>query len=456
MGTIADMQAALETRYRERTTRSYALYERALHSLPGGDTRNVLFYPPYPTFIDRGSGCRLFDVDGNEYLDFLSNYTSVIHGHAHPRIVAAITEQSAKGTAHGGPVELGIVLAEMLCARVPSVERVRFANSGTEAVLNAIRGARAFTGRSKILKMEGGYHGSYDAAEVSVDPGRDGPAFPTGRPDGLGLSPGLTGEVLVAPFNDLATTAGLIRRHARELAAVIVEPVMGSAGMIPADPVFLSGLREVTRATGVLLIFDEVISFRLAVGGAQALYGVRPDLTTFGKVIGGGLPVGAFGGRADIMALFDPRRAGHVSQSGTFNGNAATVVAGVVALELLDAEAIARINALGERLREELQATLDEAGVPARMTGRGSLMQVHFTDGPVQDYRDAARGKAKGVAHWLHLALLNRGIYPASRGMIIVSTPMSQREIDRMVSCFREAVADILPLIATERVGATV
>ena len=250
----------------------------------------------------------MHDVDGNVYLDLLSNFTSLIHGHAHPRITAAIATQAAKGTVYAAPVEKQLALAEEITRRVPSMQRVRFANSGTEAVMNALRVARAFTGRRKFLKMEGGYHGSYDPVEISVAPGPDGPVWPAGEPDELGLSPALTDEVLVAPFNDLETTLELIARHHEDLAAVIVEPVMGAGGMIPADRRFLDGLRAATTAHRILLIFDEIISFRLAQGGAQQLYRIEPDLTTLGKIIGGGLPIGAFGGRADIMALFDPRR----------------------------------------------------------------------------------------------------------------------------------------------------
>ena len=454
MDSVTELQRRIEDGYRARTRRSAALFDRAIRSLPGGDTRSALFYPPYPTFMRSGLGCRLTDVDGNEYLDFLNNYTSLVHGHAHPSIVAAITGQVAKGSAHGAPVELQIALAEAIARRVPSVERLRFANSGTEAVLNAIRAARAFTGRSKILKMEGGYHGTYDAVEVSVDPGAEPPPWPQGRPEGPGLSPGLTGEVMVAPFNDLERASDLIARCRDELAAVIVEPVLGAAGMIPAERAFLAGLREATAAYGVLLILDEVVTFRLAVGGAQELFAVRPDLTTFGKVIGGGLPVGAFGGRADVMELFDPRRSKHIPQSGTFNGNAATLAAGLETLELLTGEAIARINAQGAALRASLQAALEAAGARGQVTGLGSLSHVHFTDRPVRDYRSAARGRRPTLWRCLHLALMNRGLFVAPRGMFITSTPMSDGDVQAATTRFGEALAELRPLLAGSRLGA--
>ena len=248
--TRAGLAQTVESTYRIRTLQSRALHERAVRSLPGGSTRAGTFYLPYPTYMARGRGCRLTDVDDNVYIDCLSNYTSLIHGHAHPGLMSTLSVHAARGTAHGAPVEAEIALAELITQRVPSVEQLRFTNSGTEAVMSAIRAARAATGRSKVLKMEGGYHGSYDAAEVSVDPGLDAPAWPTGRPDGAGISPGLGSEVLVAPFNDLATASELIDRHRRELAAVIVEPVMTAAGVIPQPRSFFAGCGLPPRRPG--------------------------------------------------------------------------------------------------------------------------------------------------------------------------------------------------------------
>lgn len=304
----------------------------------------------------------------------------------------------------------------------------------------ALRAARAFTGRPKVLKMEGGYHGSYDAAEVSVDPRNEAPPWPAGRPDGGGLSPGLTGEVLVGPFNDLATVAALIERHRDQIAAVIVEPVMVAAGVIPATEEFLRGLRTVTRDAGVLLILDEVATFRLARGGAQERYGVRPDLTTFGKIIGGGLPIGAFGGRADVMQLFDIRRQDAVFLSGTFNGHAAAMTAGRAALDLLTEDEISRINQLGDRLRSGLQQAADEIEFPLRVTGMGSLCHVHQTRAPVNDYRTATSGARRGIASLMHLALLNRGVFAAARGTFSVSTAMQPTDIDAVVEIFGAAI----------------
>ena len=449
--TIESTTRAIETAYLGRTPRSRALHERAARVLPGGSTRAGTFYLPYPAYMVRGAGCRLYDADGNEYVDCLNNYTSLIHGHAHPRLVATLAEVAARGTAHGAPVEDEVALAEAIVGRVASVEQVRFTNSGTEAVMGAIRTARAATGRPTVLKMEGGYHGTYDAAEVSVDPGLDAPGFPVGRPDGAGLSPGLVGEVLVAPFNDLGTTTALIDRHRDELAAVIVEPVMGAAGVIPAREEFLRGLRAATKAASVLLIFDEVVTFRLATGGAQALYGITPDLTAFAKIIGGGLPIGAFGGSAALMRTFDVRQPGAVSLSGTFNGHCAAMALGRVALELFTAGEVARINALGDRLRDGLQGAADDAGLRAHITGVGSLGQIHVgqpESAPISSYRSAGRG-SRPLAHLVHLALLNQGVFIAPRGMFSISTAMTPADVDGVVTAFRKVAALLAPAVTS-------
>jgi glutamate-1-semialdehyde 2,1-aminomutase len=254
-------------------------------------------------------------------------------------------------------------------------------------------------------------------------------------------------ETLIAPFNDLCATDEIIRRHKNELAAVLVEPVMGACGMIPAEPAFLEGLREVTRKHGVVLVFDEVITFRLAPGGAQQVYGVSADLTTFGKIIGGGLPVGAFGGREDVMSLFDPRRAGGIQHSGTFNANTATMAAGIAALELLTPERILEMNRLGSQLRKGLQQILDDAQVAAHVTGAGSLAHVHLTDGLVRDYRSAARANTAGN-RLLHLALLNRGVFSVSRGMFITSTALRECDVEFVLTAYADAVQELMPALS--------
>jgi glutamate-1-semialdehyde 2,1-aminomutase len=449
--TLSAVLTAIEGQYRSRTPNSAALHYAAQRFLPGGDTRSATYFAPYPLFLERGEGCRVTDVDGNEYLDFLNNYTSLIHGHAHPRITEAVSRQIVKGTAYGSPIELQIQLARLLCERVPSLERVRFCNSGTEATMSAIRAAKAFTGRSKIIKMEGGYHGSHDAAEVSVAPPLDraGPPESPYSVPSAGLFQGIVADVVVAPFNNVEATSRIIDRYRNELAAVIVEPVMGSQGVIPAELAYLELLREATRSCGALLIFDEVVTFRLAYGGAQEIYGVRPDLIALGKIIGGGFPVGGFGGRADIMALFDPRHP-QLSQSGTFNGNAVTMTAGLVSLELLTPEEIARINQLGERLRTGLRRVLKNTGRGGEVNGIGSLSQIHFTSGVVKDYR-SAQGFIKWMPPLVHLALLTRGVFTANRGEWAISTPMGETEIDFAVQAFHSVLEGIQCLPSTQK-----
>lgn len=384
------------------------------------------------------------DVDGNPYLDFLGNYTSLVHGHAHPAIVEAIARQASRGTAHAAGNQAAVELAESLVERVPSVERVRFANSGTEAVVNALRAARAYTGRSKILKFEGGYHGSADIAEISVDPDpatAGPPGAPTPVPDQPGIPAGVVDDVLVARYNDLDSVAAVLDAHPGEVAAVIVEPMLGANGAIPGSREFLAGLRELCDRHGSLLVFDEVITFRLHPGGLQAAHGVVPDLTTFGKIIGGGLPVGAFGGRLEVMDLFAPP--GNVLvQSGTFNANAVTMAAGKVAMDLLSAAEIDRINGLGDRLARGLVDVLERSGVAARVTGLGSIRSIHLTDVEVSDYRSKASADTRPLA-LLHLALLNEGVFVAPRGMFVTSTAMAEATVGDCLERVERAVTAV-------------
>lgn len=435
----SEVRDAVEAKYRSRTTKSLELFDRARTVMPGGDTRSALYFPPYPTFIERGFGCRLKDVDGNEYLDFLSNYTSLVHGHAHPVITGAISEQIGRGIAFAGPTESQIRLAELLKSRMPSLEQVRFCNSGTEATLMAIRAAKAFTGRDKVIKLDGGYHGTHDAAVI----GTPTTSNAKGAVQALGLFRGIITDVLSAPANDIDAAARIFDQCRDELAAVIVEPVMGGAGIIPLDAEFLNFLQARARSSGALLILDEVITFRLAYGGAQQLYSVRPDLTTLGKIIGGGLPVGAFGGRSDVMSQFDPAD-GKLPHSGTFNGNAPTMAAGIAALELLTKEAIDRINRLGDRLRTGLQRAIRGNGIEAQITGIGSLLGIHFTEEPIRNYRDALFAP-RNILALLHLSLMNRGMFTAPRGFLCISTAMSESEIDEFASAFGDTLDTFSP-----------
>lgn len=449
--TRAEIESEVIADYRASSPRSAALHETARRVMPGGDTRTVAFHAPYPLVIRQGRGCRIQDADGRTYIDLLNNYTSLIHGHAHPGVIAAVSERLPFGTAFPAPNEAQTQLAEMIVDRVASVDMIRFCNSGSEAIMNALRAARAFTGRDLIVKMEGGYHGTYDDVEVSVRPDpRDPAAGPDRAPTGVLGTRGVPGNtvdnVLVTPLNDVEAVERLMRERGTEIAAVIVEPVMGSSGMLPADQAFLESLRVLTLEHDALLIFDEVMSFRLEPGGVQQHYRVRPDLTTFAKIIGGGFPVGGFGGRASVMEQFDPLGPAPLSQSGTFNGNLITMVAGVAALEAYTPAEVGRINALGERLRDGLRTALQNAGVPATVTGYGSFAGVHLGAAAARTYRDVALTD-KGLARLLHLALLLEGVYVAPRLTMCTSTAMDDDTIDEALAGFRRAIDAVRPAL---------
>jgi glutamate-1-semialdehyde 2,1-aminomutase len=435
-----------EERYVRSTPRSKELHERALAVMPGGTTRTTVYFAPHPVYMARGEGCRVWDVDGNERLDFICNYTALILGHAHPAIVAAIREQAARGTAFAATNPQEVELAEAICARVRSVERVRFCSSGTEATMFAMRLARVFTGRLKIARVEGGYHGTHDFAEVSNHPALEdaGPASePRAVPDSPGTHPAALENTVVLPFNDAAACERLIRRHARELAAVIVEPVLGAGGCIAPEDGFLQTLRAVTAELGILLIFDEVISLRVAFGGAQELYGVVPDLTTMGKIIGGGLPVAAFGGRADVMAALDPRNGnGSLPQGGTYNGNPLGMAAGLAALRELTPDVYEELDRKGEHVRNGLREAFESNDVAAQVTGVGSLFAVHFTDQPVRDYRSAAAAD-RALAREFFLGMLNRGILLAPRGMGGIPTVAGDAELDALIEAANEVAREL-------------
>lgn len=436
-----------EQLYRSRTSASSRFFLEARKYLPGADSRSTLFYSPYPVVMERGEGCWLFDLDGNELLDFTSNHSSLIHGYSRPEVLGAVRLQLEKGTCFPGSTEPQARMARLLCERIESVEQVRFTNSGTEATMNAIRAARAFTKRRKIAKIEGGYNGTQDDVMVSTHPSatRAGDVSrPNANSEALGLAPESINNVVVLPFNEVEAAAHLIEREREHLAAVIVEPVLGSAGMIPAEQDYLEMLREVTERLGILLIFDEVVSFRVAYGGAQEYYGISPDLTCLGKLIGGGFPLGAFGGRSEIMALFDPSGGRPpIPHPGSYNANPISMVAGATTLELLTGDAIELLNLRGESLRHRVRMAFEEAGIPAQVTGLGSLFAIHPASQPVRSYRDAMHADAD-LRHRIFLGLFNEGVLIDPRGVGTVSTAIGETEIDQFVQALR-AVLRRLP-----------
>ncbi len=411
--------------YLARTPRSAELFRRATASLPGGSTRTTVFAPPYPPYIAAGEGIRIRDVDGNVCRDFLGNYTALILGHAHPSVVAAVEDQVRRGSAFGAPTEVEVELAEELCRRLPSVERVRFTSSGTEATMFAIRAARAFTGRELVARFERHYHGTHDTA-VAGSPG----------------VPAAVGDLVVElPWADAAGVERVLAGREKDVATVIIEPVQGAGGIRMADTSFLAFLRDWCSRSGALLIFDEVISFRVGAGGAQEMFGVRPDLTTLGKIIGGGYPLAAFGGRADVMDLFDARRSGALTHGGTYNGNPVAAAAGLATLRLLTPDRYEHLARLGDRLRNRLADGIDATGLAARVDGVASLFQVHAGE--------AVSATATGApAAGLWLGLLLEGFYLAPRGMGAIAVPATTADVDALADATLRVLGSLQPVTA--------
>ena len=430
----------LEARFFAAHPRSLERFSAHADATPGGVAKGAYFYRPYPLTMERGDGPYLFDVDGNRYADFANHHTGQILGHNHPAVMAAVQAQLRRGVAVGAPMGHETEFCAELCSRVASLDRARFTNSGTEASLHAIRLARAFTGRNLIAKFEGCYHGSHDAVEVSVAPPLEA-AGPAERPlpyaQAIGMSAGAVADTMVLPLGDLEATDRLIGEHAAELACVLLDPKTGVLDL-PAD--FIRGVREITTRHGVLMVFDEIVAFRLARGGAQEYYGITPDLTTFGKIVGGGFPVGAFGGRADIMDRYHPTAGPGVGQSGTFASHPVTMAAGLAMLRELTPEAFKHLASLGDRLTRGLRKALTACPVPASAHNNGSAFAIHFRPEPPRDYRSSLDADKRWVSP-LFLALIDRGFFLGhTLQMCSISVPTTPETIDELV----EAVADAL------------
>ena len=431
-------------RYLQSTVKSKALWEEAKQYLPGGDSRNSIFWAPYPIFVDHASGCHVVDSDGVDRLDFIGTMTTLILGHSPKPVVDAVEQQMDKGMVYNAPSSHQIDLAKMLCERIPSFDLVRFTNSGTEATLNTIRAARAVTGKSKIAKVEGGYHGSHDQVSVSVrtNPAKSGDRT---RPDSMaateGLGEGTLDQVIVVPFNETAIAKMRLEENKDDLAAVIIEPMLGSVGMLPATSEFLTMLREFTTTNGIILIFDEVISYRAAMGGCQEYYGITPDMTSLGKIIGGGFSIGAFGGKKAIMDLYDPSQTGgpRVAHAGTFNANPVTMIAGAATLEELTPEVYKNLTEKTDYLKTEILKVAKELEVPIQVTGLGSLFGIHFTSDELVGYRDIAAEDA-AFRHKVFLGLLNEGILMAPNLVGAVSTKIDTAEIDAFVAALQRVL----------------
>ncbi|MDI6753688.1 MAG: aspartate aminotransferase family protein [Thermodesulfobacteriota bacterium] len=424
------------------------LYAEASKYIPGGTSRIHYYFSPYPIYAQSGEGCHLTDVEGTKRLDFLNNMTALIHGHGNPAIKKALFEQIERGTAFSEPSEPEVRLARLMIERVKSLQKIRFSNSGTEAVMMAIKLARAYTGRSRIAKFEGFYHGYYDYVQVSFSstPANWGPAeAPASTPSSGGLADSVLGDVLVMPFNDQKAVERLLERHGRSIAALGLDPLSNKGGFpLPAEG-FFKFLREITRFYGILTIYDEVISFRVDSGGAQGKYGGDPDLTTFGKIMGGGLPVGAVGGKAEVMDLLDPSQGSpRVISGGTASANPLTMAAGLAAMEQMTSPVYARINRLGDLLRKKANEVFAAAGEPAQLTGEGSLFRLLMTDEPITDYRTSIRKAAPQERfNRLHRNLLDEGVIISKEGLACLSTPMGEAEVDQFVKALERAVAKL-------------
>jgi glutamate-1-semialdehyde 2,1-aminomutase len=426
-----------------RSDASATLFEAARHVIPGGVNSPVRAFRSVggtPRFIAEASGAWLTDEDGNRYVDYVLSWGPMILGHANPAIVAAISHQAAKGTSYGAPTALETTLAEMVIAMVPSVEMVRFVSSGTEATMSAVRLARAFTGRTKVLKFAGCYHGHADAFLVQAGSG----VATLGLPDSPGVTPGTVADTLTCAYNDLAAATAIAEAHTDSLAAIIVEPVVGNMGLVQPLPGYLEGLRALATRTGAVLIFDEVMTgFRVAAGGAQAHYGITPDLTCLGKVIGGGLPVAAYGGRRDIMAAVAP--SGKMYQAGTLSGNPIAMAAGIATLQQLQApEFYATLTASAERVVEIVRTAAAKHGVAVTASNVGSMWGFFLCEGPVADYESAKRADTQKYATLFH-TLLMHGVYiaPSQFEAAFISSLHGERELSVTAAAFDAAFAAI-------------
>jgi glutamate-1-semialdehyde 2,1-aminomutase len=413
-GGLAAALAAAKRHYAERRPASRATWLSAARVMPGGNTRTILYFDPFPVCMSGGSGCHLIDADGIRYVDLLGEYTAGIYGHSNPVIQAAVIEALHNGVSLSAHNRAEVRLAALICERYPSIERVRFTNSGTEANLLALAAAQVFTKRERVLVFEGGYHGSllmFGAARSPIN---------------------VPHRFIVAPYNDIEAARATLRAHAQDLACILVEPMQGAGGCIPGDPKFLAMLAEEARAARALLIFDEIQTARLSVGGRQALLGITPDMTTLGKYHGGGLSFGAFGGRAEVMSQYDPRRPGHLAHAGTFNNNVLSMAAGYAGLStLLTADALGALNHRGDSLRERLNELLAQHGGAFEVSGLGSLMNFHYTGNP---------GCASAAIALLFFDLLERGYYLAPRGFIALSLPVDDATLDGFLDAMRDVL----------------
>ena len=437
---------------------SAALFKRAQKVLPGGVSRNTIFRLPHPLYADHAKGPYVTDIEGRQHLDFANNMASLIHGHAHPVVTQAIIEQVQKGTAFTLGTELEVQYAELLCERVVSFEQLRFVNSGTEAVMAMIKTARAFTNKVKIAKVEGAYHGAYDYAEVSqtAKPANWGDKdAPNAVPVAVGTPEGALDDVIIIPYNDPDNALKILDQHKHEIGGILLDPVSHRVGMVPATHAFVEALYSWSREHNALLMFDEVITFRAAYGGAQEHYCVKPDLTALGKMIGGGFPVGAIGGRKDVMAVLNPMADKVLlPHSGTFSANPVTMIAGLTSMQLFGQDAVNKLNDLGDYTRTEIDQLIQQLDIKACVTGLGSMFRIHFKSSPPCNYREAYANEVEtNVTKQLVKGLENAGYMMINTGSGMLSTVMDKSVINDFIQALKTVFEQILidyPNLKTE------
>ena len=423
--------------YMEKFPASRERHEKLINYIPGGATRSLSYFKPYPIHIESGKAASVFTHEGHRLLDVTNAYGAIVHGHGDPDIVKAVQEGITKGSQYSTPTDGQYKLAKLLCERIPGFERVRFVNSGTEATMFALRAARAYTNRDKIIKMSGGFHGTHDCVAASTKR----------NVITAGIPKGMTEDMIEVPFNDFQALEKAVKENSDQLAAVIMEPFLGAGGIVLPAKGYLEHVRKVTQENSVLLIFDEIFSYRVNSGGCQKLYGVTPDLTTVGKVIGGGLPIGVFGGKEEIMNIFcHEKSAAPLYHSGTFNGYETLMQAGYAALSKYDEKAIAYVNSLGDRLQKGLLQSFKDNGLNIQSNHIGSLLNIHFVNEPITTSEQVLKSEEQ-LHTLMHLSMLNKGVFTIPRGLFILSCAMTEYDIDFLIEKIDETFKELLPLI---------
>lgn len=434
-------------------TSSKVIYDRALEVLTGGVSRNTIYRKPHPFYVASASGSYIKDIEGTERLDFANNMASLIHGHAHPAIINAVTEQLHKGSAYTMGTEAEVTFAELLNKRAPGFEKIRFMNSGTEAVMTMIKASRAYTGKFKVAKAEGAYHGTYDYAEISqtANPSNWGDIDKPNAVEVVQNTPkGIKNDMVIFPFNDIERTINLLEQNKNEIACVLIDPVPHRIGLFPATNEFIEAIYNWTRKNNSLLVFDEVVSFRVNFSGTQDDYSVKPDLTALGKIIGGGFPIGAVAGKSEIMEVLNPRATflKH-PHSGTFSANPISTTAGRVAMELFDAKAVLSLNAFAMKARKQIEEVIKIADVPVSITGAGSMFKLHFLETPPQFYRDGYQNKeTKSVVdELLDYLFLKENIVMINTLACMFSTTLTQENVDQLSEALLRGLQLVKPKI---------